>query len=78
MLPRPLHGAGLGIVLLSAPALADDVAAGRAKARALCQNCHGEVQRFERVSQQASLTMGWCLDCHEQRGAPRQCDTCHK
>jgi hypothetical protein len=43
-----------------------------------CQNCHGEVQQMERVVRVAPLTMGWCLQCHEQRGAPRQCDTCHK
>jgi cytochrome c553 len=29
-------------LLLAAPALAGDAAAGRAKAQALCQNCHGE------------------------------------
>lgn len=48
------------------------------KAGLACQNCHGDVQRVERVSQQAPLTMGWCLDCHEQRGAPRECVVCHK
>jgi hypothetical protein len=43
-----------------------------------CQECHGEIQRMERVSQVSPLTMGWCLDCHEQRGGPRDCDVCHK
>ncbi|MBI3895737.1 MAG: cytochrome c3 family protein [Acidobacteria bacterium] len=43
-----------------------------------CQSCHGDVQLVDRVSQQAPLTMGWCLQCHEQRGAPRECETCHK
>ena len=43
-----------------------------------CQTCHGEIQTMERVSQFAPLTMGWCLDCHEQRGGPRDCDVCHK
>jgi hypothetical protein len=29
-----------------------------------CQTCHGQIQRMERVSQFASLNMGWCLTCH--------------
>lgn len=33
---------GAASSLLVAPALAGDAAAGRAKVRALCQNCHGE------------------------------------
>jgi len=48
------------------------------RAGVACQSCHGEVQQVDRVSQQSSLTMGWCLQCHEQRQAPRECDTCHK
>lgn len=43
-----------------------------------CQTCHGEVQREERLSQVAPLTMGWCVDCHRERGAPLECSTCHK
>lgn len=29
-----------------------------------CVTCHGRVDRMEVVSQQAKLTMSWCLDCH--------------
>ena len=29
-----------------------------------CQSCHGPVQSMERVSQFASLSMGWCVECH--------------
>jgi hypothetical protein len=29
-----------------------------------CVSCHGRVDRMERVSQVATLSMGWCLDCH--------------
>jgi hypothetical protein len=29
-----------------------------------CATCHGRVDRMAVVYQQASLTMGWCLDCH--------------
>ncbi len=31
-----------------------------------CQECHGPVEEMDRVYQWASLTMGWCLDCHRQ------------
>ncbi|MFQ5695093.1 MAG: cytochrome c3 family protein [Terriglobia bacterium] len=43
-----------------------------------CQECHGPVETMEVVTQQASLEMGWCLTCHQQRGAPIDCATCHK
>lgn len=29
-----------------------------------CVTCHGRVDKMTVVSQQAPLTMGWCLDCH--------------
>ena len=29
-----------------------------------CQTCHGDVQNMERVSQYASLNMGWCVNSH--------------
>jgi hypothetical protein len=29
-----------------------------------CQACHGQIQKMERVSQFASLNMGWCVNCH--------------
>jgi hypothetical protein len=32
----------------------------------VCQTCHGPIETMGRVSQQASLTMGWCLDCHRR------------
>jgi hypothetical protein len=33
-----------------------------------CQECHGPVETMVRVRQEKPLTMGWCLDCHKQRG----------
>jgi hypothetical protein len=33
-----------------------------------CGSCHGPVETMARVGQYAPLTMGWCLDCHRQRG----------
>lgn len=48
------------------------VAAGLA-----CQECHGKVEEMGTASQQAPLQMGWCVSCHEQKGASLQCYTCH-
>jgi len=44
----------------------------------LCSTCHGEVWQMDKVHQVRSLTMGWCLSCHRQNGAPIDCWTCHK
>jgi hypothetical protein len=32
-----------------------------------CAECHGAVDQMVEVHQEATLTMGWCLDCHERR-----------
>lgn len=37
-----------------------------------CRLCHGAVETMERVRQEAPLTMGWCLDCHRERGITAQ------
>src|SRR5262249_4429868 len=31
-----------------------------------CVTCHARVDQMARVYQVASLTMGWCLDCHRE------------
>lgn len=31
-----------------------------------CQQCHGPVEKMDRVAQYSPLTMGWCLQCHRQ------------
>jgi cytochrome c7-like protein len=49
-----------------------------ARAQLRCQECHGEVEKMHVVRQVAPLTMGWCVECHEQRGAPLDCLVCHK
>jgi len=43
-----------------------------------CETCHGDLRTADRVSQFAPLTMGWCVDCHQQRGAMVECSTCHQ
>jgi mono/diheme cytochrome c family protein len=31
-----------------------------------CQTCHGPVETYEIQKQFATLTMGWCIDCHRK------------
>jgi hypothetical protein len=42
-----------------------------------CANCHGDVAHMEAAVQVESLSMGWCLDCHKEREASRDCLVCH-
>ena len=52
-----------------------------------CQNCHGPVERMDRLRQFASLGMGWCVNCHRESlgeapsdvpvAARLDCATCH-
>ncbi len=43
-----------------------------------CQECHGPVELMTTVQRVTDLGMGWCLECHNSRGASRECVTCHK
>lgn len=43
-----------------------------------CQMCHGQVQEMDRMSEATSVTtMGVCLKCHQDHGAPTVCQICH-
>jgi hypothetical protein len=42
-----------------------------------CETCHGDVGRMDAAVQVASLTMGWCVTCHQERRAPTDCLVCH-
>lgn len=43
-----------------------------------CQMCHGQVAEMEQMSEATSVTtMGVCLKCHMEHGAPTVCSTCH-
>lgn len=33
-----------------------------------CQTCHGPVESMERVRQDQTLLMGWCVNCHRETG----------
>ncbi len=57
-----------------------------------CQECHGPVEKMDRVRREWGMKMSWCLNCHMQtpppdsaaavRGdamrAPIHCTTCHR
>lgn len=32
-----------------------------------CKECHGEVEKMDRIRQVPDLSMGWCIDCHRTR-----------
>lgn len=42
-----------------------------------CSECHGDVGQMEAAVQVESLSMGWCLNCHVERAASRDCLICH-
>ena len=33
-----------------------------------CQTCHGPIEEMAKVEQFSTLQMGWCVNCHRQRG----------
>lgn len=42
-----------------------------------CTTCHGDVPAMPQVYRVSPLTMGWCINCHLQRGVSRDCTVCH-
>jgi len=42
-----------------------------------CQECHGPVETMDRIEPVAEIDMGFCITCHTQRGASRDCSVCH-
>ena len=42
-----------------------------------CATCHGDVASMTVARQVESLSMGWCVDCHAEREASRDCLVCH-
>jgi hypothetical protein len=47
------------------------------RAQVDCAACHGRVAEMPLVRQVRSLKMGWCVTCHQAKGAPTDCWTCH-
>ena len=42
-----------------------------------CEVCHGDVSQMEAAVRVESLSMGWCLSCHDNEQAPNDCLICH-
>ena len=44
-----------------------------------CTLCHGDVARMAQVAapKESTLLMGWCIRCHVERAASRDCTVCH-
>jgi len=42
-----------------------------------CERCHGNVAEMDAAVQVESLSMGWCVSCHEYREVTRDCLACH-
>jgi hypothetical protein len=47
-------------------------------ANVACQFCHGPVESMDRVRQESSLLMGWCVNCHRRNNATLDCGACHQ
>ena len=43
-----------------------------------CETCHGAVAKMRTIVPAHAITMGFCLDCHRQRGASVDCVACHE
>jgi cytochrome c7-like protein/class III cytochrome C family protein len=48
------------------------------EAGASCENCHGKVGERDRLSKEADISMGGCMDCHRAKKAPNDCTFCHE
>jgi len=42
-----------------------------------CATCHGDVGAQRVAQRNVDLTMGFCVNCHNERQAPVDCMTCH-
>lgn len=54
-------------------------------AKLKCQECHGPIEYMTVAirssggsSDRGFVEMGWCITCHKRKGAPRDCNVCHK
>jgi hypothetical protein len=43
-----------------------------------CKECHGDIGETTVAVRRVDLQMSWCISCHEKKGAPVDCVTCHK
>ncbi len=42
-----------------------------------CGRCHGDVKGMDRIVLHQSFRMGFCIQCHRENNATRDCFACH-
>jgi predicted CXXCH cytochrome family protein len=42
-----------------------------------CGKCHGDVKSMDRIVLAPKITMGFCIQCHREHNATRDCFACH-
>ena len=47
------------------------------RAKVDCANCHGDLTEMTVAQRVVDHTMGFCINCHKQKGASNDCLTCH-
>jgi hypothetical protein len=47
------------------------------RAKVGCETCHGDLKQMTVAERVVDHTMGFCVNCHEQRQASNDCMTCH-
>ena len=47
------------------------------RAKVGCETCHGNIAQQTVAQRNVELTMGTCVNCHNERKAPTDCLTCH-
>jgi Cytochrome c7 and related cytochrome c/Class III cytochrome C family len=47
------------------------------RAKVDCEKCHGDLTQMTVAERVVNHTMGFCIDCHKQKGASNDCLTCH-
>ena len=47
------------------------------RANVECSTCHGDVAQQTVAERNVNLTMGFCVNCHQQKKASNDCLTCH-
>jgi Cytochrome c7 and related cytochrome c len=47
------------------------------RAKVDCATCHGPIAQQTVARRTVNLNMGFCVNCHSERKAPNDCQTCH-
>lgn len=47
------------------------------RANVECTTCHGDVAQMTVAARTVEHTMGFCVDCHKEKQASLDCQTCH-